>query len=143
MKITRLVLLALIVAFATPIVFAQEEQHEDPIERQLFPPELMMQNRLDLGLTERQQATLKSEVQNAQSTFFDLQWQMNDESQNLVKLLESTPIDEAMVLEQVDKVMSLERQIKRTHLTLLVRLKNMLNDDQIAKLHRLKEEKRR
>jgi len=122
---------------------ASEPEPRDPIEEQLFPPELIMMHRTKLDLSERQQALLKAELQTAQATFFDLQWQMNDESQKLVALLQARPIDEKAVLNQSDRVMDLERQIKRTHLTLLVRLKNMLSKEQINMLFDLREAERR
>jgi hypothetical protein len=37
------------------------------------------------------------------------------------------------VLERADKVMSLEREIKRAQLTLLIRLKNLLTPEQMSK----------
>ena len=38
------------------------------------------------------------------------------------------------MLSQADKVMGLEQQVKRTHLVMLVRLKNMMNDTQLEQL---------
>jgi len=42
------------------------------------------------------------------------------------------------MLAQSDKVMQLEQQIKRVHLTLLARLKNMLSAEQVQKLSELR-----
>ena len=56
----------------------------------------------------------------------------------MVQLLQQTPIDEARVLEQADKVMTLEREIKKIHLSLLIRIKNGLTRDQIAELMQMK-----
>ena len=56
----------------------------------------------------------------------------------MTQLLQQTPVDEVKVLERADKIMSLEREIKRAHLTLLVRLKNLLTPAQIAKLKSLR-----
>ena len=57
----------------------------------------------------------------------------------MVKLLQQSLADEAKILEQADRVMALERDIKRTHLTLLVRLRNLLSPEQQAKLQRLRQ----
>jgi Spy/CpxP family protein refolding chaperone len=54
--------------------------------------------------------------------------------EQMIKLLEESRIDEAKTLAQADKVMELERQIKRTHLGMLVRIHNLLTDAQRAKL---------
>lgn len=111
---------------------------DDPIAKYLFPPELIMSHAQDLALQDKQRETIKSEVQKAQSKFFDLQWQAREETDRMVKLLEQSPADEAKILEQADRVMSLERQIKRTHLTLLVHLRNLLTPEQQAKLRQFR-----
>ena len=111
---------------------------DDPFARYLYPPELIMSHSQDLGLQERQRETIKSEVQKAQSKFFDLQWQAKEETDKMVKLLQQSPADEARILEQADRIMSLEREIKRTHLTLLVHLRNMLTPEQQTKLQQFK-----
>jgi Spy/CpxP family protein refolding chaperone len=111
---------------------------DDPIAKYLFPPELIMSHSQDLALQDKQRETIKSEVQKAQSKFFDLQWQAREETDRMVKLLEQSPADEAKILEQADRVMSLEREIKRTHLTLLVHLRNLLTPEQQAKLRQFR-----
>lgn len=107
---------------------------EDPIGRELFPPELIMSHQDDLQLQDKQRATLRAEVVKLQTTVVDLQFQLGDEASRLAAMLRSTPIDEAKAIAQSDKVMALEREIKRLHLTTLIRIKNVLTADQIAKL---------
>jgi Spy/CpxP family protein refolding chaperone len=106
----------------------------DPIGRYLVPPELVMAHSDEIGLSEQQRATIKAEVQKIQSRFIDAQWDMQEQTSKMTRLLQQTPVDEAKVLEEADKIMSLEREIKRAHLTLLLRIKNALTPDQIAKL---------
>jgi Spy/CpxP family protein refolding chaperone len=48
------------------------------------------------------------------------------------------PIDEARVLEQADKVMGLEREIKKIHLSMLIRIKNSLTSEQVMQLRQLR-----
>jgi Spy/CpxP family protein refolding chaperone len=47
-------------------------------------------------------------------------------------------VDEAAVLAQVDKILALERDVKRTQLSLVVRIKNLLTEPQQAKLNELR-----
>jgi len=128
-------LLLLLVATAA---FAQQPQppqpQDDPIGQQLFPPELIMAQSQKLHLDDKQRAAIKNEVQNAQSKFFDLQWQLKEASDAMVELLQQSPVDEKRVLEQADKVMGFEREIKKIHLAMLIRIKNSLTSDQIALL---------
>ena len=104
----------------------QPQPPEDPISKYLIPPELVMAHAQEIALTDAQSASIKSEVRKTQTKFIDLQWDMQEETSRMTQLLQQTPVDEAKVLERADKIMSLEREIKRAHLALLVRLKNLL-----------------
>jgi len=131
-----ILLLLLLIAFV-PVSHAQQPG-ADPIAENVFPPELVMRHASDLGLEERQRAAIKDAIQKAQSRFVDSQWDLQAESERMVRLLQARPVDEAAVLAQADKVMSLEREIKKTHLSLLVRIKNLLTAAQQEKLTALR-----
>jgi Spy/CpxP family protein refolding chaperone len=109
-------------------------QGEDPLARFLFPPELVMANQQALGLSDKQRSTIQQEMQQAQTKFTDLQWKMSGEGEKLAHLLQASPVSEAQVLEEVDRILGIERDVKRTHLTLLMRIKNALTHEQQAKL---------
>ena len=46
------------------------------------------------------------------------------------------PVDEQKLLQQVDVILELEREVKRAHLSMLVRIRNQLTPDQRAYLIR-------
>ena len=73
-----------------------------------------------------------------QAKLVDVQWDVQGEAEKLARLLQASTVDEAAVLAQADKVMALEREVKRTHLALLVRIKNALTDAQKARLTALR-----
>ena len=50
------------------------------------------------------------------------------------KLLQGTQVDEAQVLEEVDRILNLEREIKKAQISLMVRIKNTLTPAQQTKL---------
>jgi Spy/CpxP family protein refolding chaperone len=106
----------------------------DPISRYLIPPDLVMSQSEQIGLNEKQRATIKGEIQKMQAKFLDAQWDLQDQTNKMAQLLQRSPADETKILEQADKIMAIEREIKRAHLTLLVRIKNALTAEQIAKL---------
>jgi Spy/CpxP family protein refolding chaperone len=137
----QLYALAFVILSASP-VWGVGPERPDPISRWLFKPEMIMRFSNQLNLSEQQQNVLKSEVKSAQGSIFDLKWQLNEESETLRTILKTTPIDEDQMLAQADKVMQLEQQIKRIHLTLLARLKNMLSDQQIETLAELRRKER-
>ena len=120
------------------LAVAQQQPGEDPIAKYLIPPELVMEHAQEIALTDAQSAAIRNEVRTTQKKFIDLQWDVQDESGRMIQLLQQSPVDEAKVLERADKVMALEREMKRAQLTLLVRLKNLLTPAQIAKLNALR-----
>ena len=134
----------LLLLFIATTALAQQQPPQpppdDPIGQQLFPPEMIMGQSQRLHLDDKQRATVKTEVQSAQSKFFDLQWELKEASDTMVQLLQQTPVDEAAVLKQADKVMGYEREIKKIHLAMLIRIKNSLTRDQIADLMQMRRE---
>jgi Spy/CpxP family protein refolding chaperone len=129
----------LTLAFICALSWGQSPQSSnDPIADQLFPPELVMQYHQEINLTPDQSKALKDEIQKAQAKFLDMQWDMQSEQEKLVLLLKAHPIDENAVLAQVDKVLDREREIKKTQILLLVRIKNQLTPAQQNKLNELR-----
>lgn len=113
-------------------------QAPDPIGSKLFPPELIMANQAELGLEDRQREAILKELEKAQAQFPRLQWQLQAASQQLSRLLDAPQVDEAKALAQAAEVMKLETEIKRTHLGLLIRIRNTLSDMQRSKLQALR-----
>ena len=107
---------------------------QDPFAQNLFPPELVMQHRQALALTDEQKASIKEELMRASARFNELQWQMPDEMETLVGLTKGSSVDEQRVLAQLDKILNIEREVKRTQLTLAIRIKNKLTAEQQTKL---------
>ena len=110
----------------------------DPLAGNLFPPEFVMQHRRELGLTEEQKASIKDESIKASTRFNELQWQMQDEMETMATLMKSETVDEQKALAQLDKVLNIEREVKRTQLGLSIRIKNKLTSEQQMKLHELR-----
>jgi hypothetical protein len=110
----------------------------DPFSRFLFPPELVMRFQGDIGLQDAQRATIQTAMKDAQSKFLDTQWQLSGEGEKLAKLLQNATVDETQVLEQVDRILTLEREMKRAQITLMVRIKNALTPAQQQKLRDLR-----
>lgn len=113
---------------------------DDPIGARLFPPELIMKHQRELAIDDKQRDTIVAEVQKTQAQIVPLQWQMQGASEAMAKLLDAPRIDEAKVLAQADKVMAIERDFKRAHLTLLIRIRNLLSEAQRSKLMELRKE---
>jgi Spy/CpxP family protein refolding chaperone len=123
---------------AAPARAQQPPPAPDPLAQHVFAPELVMRHANDIGLDDKQRAAVKEAVVKMQARFLDLQWDMQGQAEKLARLLQASPVDEAAVLAQADTVMGLERDVKKAHLTLLVRIKNLLTDAQKAKLAELR-----
>jgi Spy/CpxP family protein refolding chaperone len=102
--------------------------------RNFFPPELVMQHQTEIGLQDAQRTALTSAVQQAQAKFMDVQWKLSAEGEKMGRLLQGTQVDETQVLEEVDRILALERDIKKAQISLMVRIKNTLTAAQQSKL---------
>jgi Heavy-metal resistance len=119
---------------------AQQPQQRDPIVENLFPPDLVLSNQKAIGLEEAQKNFVRSEVLKAQTRFTELQFQLQDAMETLTGLLKQNPVDEVQVLTELDKVLNAEREVKRTQIALMVRIKNKLTSEQQARLRQLRAE---
>jgi len=102
----------------------------DDFGRYLFPPELVMQHQRDIGLTDVQRTAITGAIQKLESDVVAWQWKMTDEQQRLTEMVQQTPVYSTAMLGQLDKVLDLERQIKRAQVAMLIRIKNTLTADQ-------------
>ena len=134
---SRLILLLFTLSCA--VTWGQAPQPaDDPIAQNLFSPELVMQYHQEINLSDAQTKALKEAIQKAQAKFLDMQWDSQAETEKLVLLLKAKPVDETAVLAQLDRVLNLEREIKKTQISLLIRIKNLLTDAQQNKLIELR-----
>jgi len=112
---------------------------DDPMAKLLFPPELVLRHAQELGLQPAQRTAIVNAIKEAQGDLLDLQLEMAERAQALVKLLDVPRVEEASALAQADKVMGLERDMKRKQLQLLVRIKNALTREQQDRLRDLRD----
>ena len=111
---------------------------QDLFARFLFPPELVMQYQEDIGLQDSQRAAIRAAIQDVQTRFVDAQWRLSAEGEKLGRLLQGATPDETEVLDQADRILSIEREVKRAQLALLVRIKNVLTPAQQRRLTELR-----
>jgi Spy/CpxP family protein refolding chaperone len=96
-----------------------------------------------IGLTPEQRTAIRDEIRKAQSQFTELQWQLEDAVDAMGNLLKPSAVDEKAALAQLEKVLDLERSIKRAQMGLMIRLKNRLNADQQRQLTDIENYQRR
>jgi Spy/CpxP family protein refolding chaperone len=109
----------------------------DPLAHLMFPPDMIMGHARQLNLTDDQKAFMRAEIQKTTATFQELQWKLQDQMELLQETMKSSSVNEQQTLAQLDKVLDIEREIKRLHIGLAVRLKNRLTPEQQEQLHKM------
>jgi len=139
----RVAVLALLLAGASGAsadVQAQQQPglQEDPLFETLFPPDLIMQHRRAIGLTDEQRDAISQMIQELQGRVVRLQWELLDEVQQLREVMGASRVELDRALDQLNEVLDTEREIKQAHLEMLVRIKNLLTPEQQEALARLR-----
>lgn len=105
----------------------------------MFPPDMIMQHQRELGLTDEQKTFMRGEINKTSARFNDLQWQLQDAMEALHETMKANNVNEQQALTQLDKVLDTEREIKKLHMGLAIRLKNNLTPEQVQKLQNMRQ----
>ncbi len=111
---------------------------DDFIGTLLFPPEMILGNQARLGLSEQQITDIKKLLSETHTAVIDRQVDLTAAAERLRNVLQNHPVDEEQALAAAEDVVTLEHGIKRIHLSLLIRLKNLLTEEQVAELKRMR-----
>ena len=113
---------------------AQGSVEQSSIDRNLFPPELVMRHRAEIELTDTQRSELIGVIQEFQSAIVGVEWELQDAKLELEQKLAMHPTSVKAVEQALDNVFTYEAQIKKRHILMLVRVKNVLTPTQIEYL---------
>ena len=139
MKRICLAVLTMAALIGPTVLGAQEAPPtDDPLFRGLFAPELVMQHRRAIDLTDEQRDAISRMIQDLQGRVVSIQWELMDDMESLTLILERPRVDLDRALDQFDTVLDQEKRVKQAHLELLIRIKNVLRPDQIETLERLR-----
>jgi Spy/CpxP family protein refolding chaperone len=138
MRAIRQILPVLLLLLAGSSIALAQAPPDDPLRDHFFPPELVMQNQQAIGLSDDQRNAIKADLRQAQQRFTELQWKLDDEMERFVALVGGAQVDESQALAQLDRVLAAEREVKRTQISLLIRIKNRLHPDQQARLQEIR-----
>jgi Spy/CpxP family protein refolding chaperone len=109
---------------------------------ELFPPRLVMRHQSDIGLRPEQREAISKAMTATETRLVEVQWQLEEQSAALRKLLAQPSVDQAAALAQAERVMALEQEMKKAHLALLIQIKNQLDPAQQEKLRPLRAKRR-
>lgn len=117
---------------------AAPKQEGDPFATVLFPPELIMQHARAIRLTDDQRVTITRYIEQLQSRVVRMQWQLTEQVQALRETLARPRVDQDRAIDQLNRVLDTEKDIKKAHLEMLIRIKNVLRPEQQTELARLR-----
>lgn len=106
----------------------------DPLAEVMFPPDLIMRYSRQLGLSNEQKTFMRDEIQRTTTRFNELQWQLQDAMEALTDAMKPNSVNEQQALVLLERVLDTEREIKRLHIGMGIRIKNQLTPPQQDKL---------
>lgn len=118
----------------------QAGEVEDPFASVLFTAEEIMQHRRAIGLNDEQRDAITRLIEELQGRAVALQWRLLDETESVREALEGPRVDLDRVMDRFGEALNTEMDIKRAHLELLVRMKNVLTPQQQERLKALRQE---
>ncbi|NIL95152.1 MAG: hypothetical protein GTO71_12125 [Woeseiaceae bacterium] len=127
------------VSLATATAFAAGPK-EDPFKGKLFAPNVILEHRDELGLSKQQFTDIRMAVVDVQANVAEYEWDVAEAYQQLMAELDKSPIDEAAVIEHVNAALRAENEVKKLQVAMLVRLKNLLTEEQIAYLESVRDQ---
>jgi Spy/CpxP family protein refolding chaperone len=129
----------LLLALWPGVLGAQVGEEPDPFSAVLFTPEEIMEHGRAIGLNDEQRDAITRLIEDLQGRAVALQWRLLDETTSVKEALEGPRVDLDRVLDRFNQALDTEMDIKRAHLELLVRIKNVLTLAQQERLRELRD----
>ena len=118
---------------------AAPKQEADPFATVFFSPELIMQHARAIRLNDEQRGRITRHIEDLQSRVVKMQWELAEEVQALRETLARPRVDQDRAIDQLNRVLDTEKDIKKAHLEMLIRIKNVLRPEQQTELARLRD----
>ena len=103
----------------------------------LFPPDFVLSNQTQLGLSDKQILAITKDVGATHDKLGPMQDNVRAMAGQLHDMLNQSKIDESAALDLASQLHDAEKQVKLTHMGLMIRVKNQLTPDQQATLKSL------
>ena len=134
LQIVRVVLLCLAATIAAPLQAADPPDKDEWLKGRLFGPELVLKHQSKLKLSEKQRDAIGAELKRVQAQAAESDWTLMSEASELQELVDKHPVDSKAVMTSVDRIFTAENRKKRLYVEMLVNIKNLLTDEQVAYL---------
>jgi Spy/CpxP family protein refolding chaperone len=127
--------------FVASIAAAQDPgraAQRDAFAGRLFPPNVIMEHQDELNLSKEQFTAIRAAVVEVQANVAEHEWDMREAYQNITDVLDEVPIDEDAVMQNVDAALRAENEVKKLQVSMLIKLRTLLTDEQTAYLQSLR-----
>ena len=135
-----LTLLGLCLVLLSSIAAAQGVgQQKDVFKGKLFAPNIILENQDALDLDKEQFTAIRAAVVEVQGSVAEHEWDLREAYMKVLADLDEVPIDEDKVMKNVEAALLAENKVKQLQVTMLIRLRNLLTDEQVQYLQGLQE----
>ena len=110
----------------------------DVFKGKLFPPNIILEHQDELDLSKEQFTAIRAAVVEVQGNVAEHEWDLREAYQRAMADLDESPVDEEKVLENIDAVLRAENEVKKLQVAMLIRLRNLLTDEQMVYLRSVK-----
>jgi Spy/CpxP family protein refolding chaperone len=117
---------------------AMAQGQADVFKGKLFPPNIILEHQDQLNLSKEQFTAIRAAVVEVQGNVAEHEWDLREAYQRAMADLDESPVDEDKVLENITAVLNAENEVKKLQVAMLVRLRNLLTDEQMAYLRSVK-----
>ncbi len=124
--------------FILPLLVSTLANAQDVFKAELFSAELVLKHREELELSNNQIDNIKNAYTNDMSVYNSLKWDLDAELVKMEGLLSQIQIDSKLALNQMNKILDLEKDLKLKRLNLMINIKNELTEGQQKKLQEIK-----
>ena len=128
----RLSFLLICLSLLTSVALAQDiGAKKDVFKGKLFAPNIILEHQDELGLTKEQFTAIRAAVVEVQASVAGHEWDLREAYMQTLASLDETPVDEDKVLQSVEAALLAENEVKKLQVTMLIRLRNLLTDEQV------------
>jgi hypothetical protein len=111
---------------------------KDVFRGKLFAPNIILEHQDELGLSKEQYTAIKAAVVEVQGNVAEHEWDLRQAYQKVLADLDESPIDAEKVLKNVEVALLAENKVKQMQVAMLIKLRNLLTDEQMAYLQSLR-----
>lgn len=138
-KQMKLALLLLVLAVA-PVAAQGPGGDKDVFRGKLFAPNVILQHQDQLNLTRQQFTDIRAAVVEVQANVAEHEWDLREAYQRVLSDLDEKPVDADKVLQNVQAALEAENEVKKLQVAMLIKLRNLLTDEQMAYLRSVRDE---